>query len=173
MIISFPDYHDAANPIKITLMKKAVRQKMFVGCVFILGVYLGALMFSGVQPRSILTFHRCNQSCLQPKELFGLIGSVVVQRSPRALPRVLLETEKTVVIEHPSPLSDVHYVAIPKKDIRNAFDLHENDLPYLADTYAALQYFIDKEGLSKYTISTNGPGYQQVDYLHFHLRADR
>ncbi len=43
---------------------------------------------------------------------------------------------------------------------------------HLIDIFASLQYLIEKNSLSKYRISTYGPGYQTVDYLHFHLRAD-
>ncbi len=153
-------------------MIKRMRSILIIGMIFMVGFFAGAMVFSGVQPRSLLTFHRCKQTCLERKELLGLIGSVVTQKVPGILPKILLETDKTVVIEHPRPFSDIHYTAIPKKDIRNAFDVGQEDLLYLADAYASLQYFIDKEKLTKYTISTNGPGYQAVDYLHFHLRAE-
>ena len=152
-------------------MRKRIRFVIILVSVFLLGFFGGAMTFSGVQPRSVLTFHRCNGTCLERKELLGLIGSVVVLKIPGVLPRVVLETDKTVVIEHPIPLSDIHYVAIPKKDIRNAFDLRQEDASYLIDIFASLQYLIDKNSLKKYRISTNGPGYQTVDYLHFHLRA--
>ncbi len=145
---------------------------MFFG-VFCTGFLMGAFLFSGVQPRTPLTIHRCSTSCLNEKELLGLLGSFVMQKTPSILPNILLETDKTVVIPHPRPASEIHYVAIPKKDIRSASDIHEEDLPYLADAYASLQYFIEKEKLTKYTITTNGPGYQEVGYLHFHLRAKR
>jgi diadenosine tetraphosphate (Ap4A) HIT family hydrolase len=141
--------------------------------IFSLGFVLGAVLFSGVQPRAPLTIHRCSVSCLSEKELLGLVGSLVMQNTPSILPNILLETDKTVVIPHPRPASEIHYVAVPKKDIRSASDIHEEDLPYLADAYASLQYFIKKERLTKYTITTNGPGYQEVGYLHFHLRAKR
>ncbi len=141
--------------------------------IFFLGFCSGAFLFSGVQPRTPLTIHRCSVSCLSDRELLGLLGSFVMQKTPGILPNILLETDKTVVIPHPRPASPIHYVAVPKKDIRSASDIHEEDLPYLADAYASLQYFIEKEHLTKYTITTNGPGYQEVGYLHFHLRAKK
>ncbi|MSR87237.1 HIT domain-containing protein [Candidatus Peribacteria bacterium] len=143
-------------------------------CISVLiGIFIGGYLFSGVQQRSLLAFHHCERTCLDQKELLGLIGAVLVQKIPGALPHMVLETDKTVVIEHPRPLSDIHYVAIPKRDIHNALSIQQEDIPYLIDIYASLQYLIDKEKLTKYTISTNGPGYQMVDYLHFHLRAER
>jgi hypothetical protein len=109
--------------------------------IFSLGFVLGAVLFSGVQPRAPLTIHRCSVSCLSEKELLGLVGSLVMQNTPSILPNILLETDKTVVIPHPRPASEIHYVAVPKKDIRSASDIHEEDLPYLADAFDQIHHY--------------------------------
>ena len=85
------------------------------------------------------------------------------------MPFKVLETEKTVVIKHPFSSDRVHYVIIPKKDIKNIGEISETDAPYLADAFFVAKWIIEREKLSKYRIYTNGDGSQDVTYLHFHL----
>ncbi|TSC57417.1 MAG: HIT-like protein [Candidatus Peregrinibacteria bacterium Greene0416_19] len=141
--------------------------------VFVAGTVAGGLLFGGLRSRPFLTVERCGTSCLDEKELRGLIGSVITRLAPGLLPEVLLETDRTVAIRHHYPKSPVHYVIIPKKDIKDVGDLAAGDEPYLADAYAVMQSLIEHDQLINYRIHTNGPGYQDVRYLHFHLRADR
>jgi diadenosine tetraphosphate (Ap4A) HIT family hydrolase len=65
----------------------------------------------------------------------------------------------------------VHYVIVPKKDIKNVADLSEADSAYLTDAYLVARRLIERDRLSKYRFYTNGPGIQNVTYLHFHLIA--
>jgi histidine triad (HIT) family protein len=87
------------------------------------------------------------------------------------MPSVLLETDKTIVIKDPLPEARIHYVVIPKKDIKNVGELTEEDGPFLIDAYAVITYIITEQKLSRYYVLTNGPGLQKVTYLHFHLIA--
>jgi hypothetical protein len=135
-----------------------------------MGILLGGYLFTDVQPRSVFAIHRCEQRCLRPNELMGLIGSVVTQKMPGILP-VLLETDHSIVIESPQHLAPVHYVIIPKKDIRDAGEITEEDASYFIDAYTVMRYLIEKKHLKNYQIFTNGPGIQHVTYLHFHLLA--
>ena len=135
----------------------------------LLGIVVGGYLFSDAQPRSFLTFHECQDTCLEQQELLGLLGSVGIQKFPDLIPFVLKETEKTVVIKHPFPQSDLHYVIIPKKDIRDAQDISSEDASYITDAYAVMSAIIREKNLRDYKIITNGPGYQTVGYLHFQL----
>jgi hypothetical protein len=132
------------------------------------GVVIGGYLFSESQPRSFLSLNRC-QNCMEMKELAGLLASVGIQKIPGVIPSVVFETPKTIVVKNPIPESEVDYVIFPKKDIKSIGEISEEDAPFLMDAYLAARHLIEKEKLSRYRILTNGPGFQDVSYLHFHL----
>ncbi len=132
------------------------------------GIVMGGYLFSQSQPRSFLAINRC-QNCLTHEDLLGLLASVGIQKFSGLMPFKVVETEKTVVIKHPFSSDQVHYVIIPKKDIKNIGEISETDAPYLADAFFVAKWIIEREKLSKYRIYTNGDGSQDVTYLHFHL----
>lgn len=145
---------------------------IFLLIVFIAGIIAGGYLFRDTQPRSFLKIDSCNDDCLNPKELLGLISSVGIQNMPDSMPFVVKETDKTVVIDSPIHQAPVHYVIIPKRDIKDAGDISESDKEYLADAYAVIGQIIREKNLTKYKIYTNGPYYQTLTYLHFHLLAN-
>jgi hypothetical protein len=167
------------------------KPKIILASLFFLlvGIAIGGYLFDQSQPRSFLALNRC-QDCLSPKDLAGLIASVGIQKVPGLIPFVVLETDKTIVIKNPlpegrgsGPFSSVrarrnsgitlHYVIIPKKDIKDIGQISKEDAPYLLDAYVVARDIIEKEKLSNYRIYTNGPGFQDVTYLHFHLIGKR
>jgi len=87
------------------------------------------------------------------------------------LPSVIFETDYTLALQVRSAKQGVHYVIIPKKDIKNIGELSAEDAPYLLDIFAVIQHLITDKALSSYRVITNGPGFQDVTYLHFHLVA--
>ena len=119
---------------------------------FGIGIALGAYLFSDTQPRSFLAFQNCEESCFSKQELLGLLGSVGIQKLSDFIPTVVVETDKTVVIEHPIPQSELHYVVIPKKDMRDAEDVTKEDAPYITDAYAVLSSIIRENRLVNYKI---------------------
>ena len=138
---------------------------------FAMGVLVGGFLFAGSKPRSLLTTHECTRNCWHPNEIAGLFASVVVQNMPGVIPNVILETDKTIVFKHPRPMNQIHYIFVPKKDIKNIGELSEEDKEYLIDLYAAVATVVNKQGIKNYRLWTNGPGIQEVTYLHFHLVA--
>jgi hypothetical protein len=135
------------------------------------GVALGAYLFSDTRPRPFLSVHNCEGGCIRPNELVGLLASVGLQRFPGLVPDIVKETDKTIVVEQPGTHTGIHYLVIPKKDIRNAADLSDSDREYLVDLFTVMGEIIRERHLTDYQIMTNGPGYQTVAYLHFHLVA--
>jgi hypothetical protein len=135
------------------------------------GVILGAYLFSDTRPRPFLSLRNCEGNCLRPNELVGLLASAGIQRLSELVPGVVKETDKTIVVEQPGAHTGVHYLVIPKKDIRNAADLSDSDREYLIDLFGVMGQIIREKNLNDYQILTNGPGYQTVAYLHFHLVA--
>ncbi|MCH7604661.1 HIT domain-containing protein [Patescibacteria group bacterium] len=147
---------------------------ILIGLVFIgIGIVIGGYLFADTQPRSFLAFQRCEETCLNPNELVGLLTSVGIQKFPAAIsPFIIRESDKTLVVKHPVPLAELHYVVIPKIDIKDAADLTEKDQEYLIDSYAVMADIIKEKGLFDYKIITNGPGFQTMGYFHFHLVSD-
>lgn len=138
----------------------------------VIGVVLGGYLFSDTRPRSFLALNKCEGTCLQAKELLGLLTSVGVQKFGALAPSVVKETEKTLVIEHPSPQARLHYLVIPKRDIKNIGELSDADGEYLLDAFKSVREIVRENNLTNYRLITNGPGYQGVTYLHFHLMAN-
>jgi histidine triad (HIT) family protein len=135
-------------------------------------VVLGGYLFSDTRPRSFLALNRYEGTCLQANELVGLLASVGVQRFTALAPKVVKETDKTIVIEHPSPAARLHYLVIPKKDIKNLGEFAEADGEYLVDAFKVAREIIREKNLTDYRLTTNGPGFQSATYLHFHLTAN-
>jgi len=135
------------------------------------GIVIGGYLFSQSQPRSLLALNQCD-NCLNPNDLAGLLASVGVQKLPGMVPFIVFETDKTIAIKLPLQKQHFHYVIIPKKDIKNIGELSEADAPYLIDAHLVARQIIEKDKLYKYRWYTNGPGFQNVTYLHFHL-ADK
>lgn len=149
-------------------MKRRKVILLMVGTLMV-GVIVGGYLFSDIQPRSFLALHDCKGTCLQASDLLGLMTAVGIQRFSPLVPSVVMETDKTIVIKHPSPQAPIHYLIIPKKDIKNIGELSDSDRDYLVDSFNVVRKLIRQEKLVDYRLVTNGPGYQGVTYLHFHL----
>lgn len=107
------------------------------------------------------------------QEYAGLLAALSIPYTSRLLPQIEAETPMTVVFRHPAPKYPLHVMFVPKKDIRDVGDLSEEDNAYLTDLFACMTRFIREHRLDRYRIWSNGPGYQDVTYLHFHLGADK
>jgi histidine triad (HIT) family protein len=138
-----------------------------------MGAVLGASLLRSFEPRTFLAWNACqDRSCLRVNEVIGLAAAVGVKYAPDLLPQVVRETSYSIALRHPLPEARVHYIIIPKKDIKNIGELQDTDQTYLLDAFAVMQNFVKQEGLKTYFIRTSGPGYQDVAYLHFHLIAE-
>ncbi len=140
--------------------------------IFIAGLFVGGILFRGSKPRSLLSIHECS-NCLHPNEVAGLFASVVVRKIPGVIPDVILETDKTIVFKHPRQKHRIHYIFVTKKDIKNIGELTDEDKDYIIDLYSTVVTVINRQGLKNYRLLTNGPGEQDVAYLHFHLWAKK
>lgn len=152
-----------------TCMLGFLRKFVVLTVVFILGMAAGGFVVTKIQPRAFLNISECATNCLNSQEFLGLLGSIAVQYTPDSIPDKILETEKTVVIKYPKPVDPIHYVIIPKKDIKNISEVADGDQEYIMDSIAVISEIVGREKITKYKVTTNGPGYQDVAYLHFHL----
>jgi len=138
--------------------------------VFGAGIVVGGYLFSASQPRSFLALSECDH-CYQMKDLAGLLASAGIQRAEAALPLVQKETDKCLAIRHPLPEGRVHFVVFPKKDVKSIADVSVDDGNYVLDCIGVIRALVTENGLRNYRVVTNGPGFQGVTYLHFHLIA--
>lgn len=137
---------------------------------FALGLLIGWWLFSDSRPRQLITLRRRSHASSR-EELLGLLASIGVQKLPGLIPGIILETDKIIVFKHPRPKYRIHYIFSPKKDIKDIGDFSELDRGYLADLFDTIAVVINQENLQDYKLWTNGPGKQDVTYLHFHLGA--
>lgn len=153
---------------------KIINIPLVILCL-ILGIIIGGYLFSDSRPRSVLNLHGCSDKCFKQNEITGLLASVGMAKFydfKSQVVSVVMETDKTLVINHPQAAYPIHYVVIPKKDIKNIADITEEDKEYLVDAFAVIENLIKEKNISDdYKVITNGPGYQSVSYLHFHLVA--
>jgi len=63
-------------------------------------------------------------------------------------------------------------VLFPKHDVKNIATLTSEDMPYVAGCFAMVRELVERDKLDTYVVSTNGPGRQDIAYLHFHLTAE-
>ena len=109
-------------------------------------------------------------------DALGLIGSIGIRDLAGHLdgvPSVVAETDRTFALSVPDPRYRVHYVIVPKKDIRDAGQLTAEDQPYLTDIFLMARHLAEKDSLAGYRLYTNAGGLQTVGYLHFHLVGRR
>jgi len=130
---------------------------------------LGGLLFANSQPRSFLAISDCGSSCYRLSDLVGLLTSAAIQRPTAFVPNVVRETSRCVAISHPFPESRYHFVIFPKKDIKDITDVSVDDQPYVMDCIAVIRALVLEHSLHDYRVHTNGPGLQDIRYLHFHL----
>lgn len=136
------------------------------------GIFVGGYMFSHTQPRSLFSLHACESKCYKPNELAGLLASVGITTFGTAVLPAVFESDRIVVIKHPDPTTSFHEVILPKKDIKNISEIAPEDMPYLEEIFAYIGRAVKANKLERYRLVTNGPGYQSVTYLHFHLTGN-
>lgn len=136
-----------------------------------LGVLIGGLLFSKSIQRSFLAVHSCENECLEPKDLVGLLGSIGIQHTPSLLPFVEAQSKECVAVRHPKPEGRFHLVFFPKRDARNALELTMEDVPFLTGCLALAREQVAKAGVRNYRLITNGPELQHATYFHFHVIA--
>jgi histidine triad (HIT) family protein len=152
-------------------MFRLIRKFIVLALVFVIGAVAGGYITRHVQPRSFISVKNCREDCFKTSELLGLLGSIGIKLN--TIPDVVYETDKSIVVKHPNPSAPIHYVIVPKRDIKSIQDVSEGDEPYIMDAYAVVRELVHRDNLTDYRVYTNGPGYQEVSYLHFHLTAKK
>ena len=143
---------------------------LILAALFI-GILIGGYLFSKSQPRSLLALDQC-RSCMSHEDFLGLLASAGIQNFSGMMPLKVCETDKTIAVKLPSSSRRIHYVIVPKKDIRNVGEISRTNEEYFTDALYVARWIIEQQRLSKYRLYTNGPSSQEVTYLHFHLISE-
>jgi hypothetical protein len=139
---------------------------------FVAGIAVGGYLFARSLPRSFLAVGSCAQQCYKGNDVAGLLASAAIQRAPWLIPGVVLESDTCIALRYPRPQGRIHYVLFPKRDIKNIAALTPADAPYVLGCFALTRELVLRDRLHDYEVVTNGPGRQEVSYLHFHLIGD-
>ena len=148
-----------------------IKMIIMILIVFILGFLAGGILFRNKVPGIPLSIKDCH-NCFRTSQISAILTSLILKNVPGIIPNVILETDKTIVIENPFSEHKIHYIFFPKKDIKDVGSLTEGDKEYIIDLYASIAEVIKMKNIKKYKIMSNGTGRQNIAYLHFHLIVD-
>lgn len=148
------------------------KQITYALLLFAIGVVCGGYLFSESVPRSFLAVGSCEDRCYKLNDIAGLVMSAAILRAPFLIPGIVLESDTCLAIRHPMPHTRIHYVLFPKHDTRSITTLTPADSPFVLGCFALVRTLVLRDKMQAYRLYTNGPGYQEITYLHFHLIAD-
>ena len=90
---------------------------------------------------------------------------------------ILFENDKILVFRDISPKAPVHFLVIPKKEIRTINDINEEDKSLIGELFIVAKEIAKKEGISEEGYRTifncNEHGGQTVYHIHLHVLGGR
>jgi len=146
-----------------------IRLAIILALTFLAGLSIGARAFMNTQPRAWLNLGSCGDRCYRPNDVAGLLTAAGIVNAPGWVPRVVRESDKCLAVPYPRRGRHLHLVFFPKRDIRDISDVTSDDAPYIMDCFAIIRSIVTEQNLLDYRVYTNGPGEQEITYLHFHL----
>ena len=90
---------------------------------------------------------------------------------------ILFENDKILAFRDTSPQAPVHFLVIPKKEIRTINDINEEDKSLIGELFIVAKEIAKKEGISEKGYRTifncNEYGGQTVYHIHLHVLGGR
>tara|TARA_A100001015_G_C14611864_1_gene564528 strand:- start:318 stop:659 length:342 start_codon:yes stop_codon:yes gene_type:complete len=90
---------------------------------------------------------------------------------------ILFENDKILAFRDTSPQAPVHFLVIPKKEIRTINDINEEDKSLIGELFIVAKDIAKKEGISEKGYRTifncNEYGGQTVYHIHLHVLGGR
>ena len=90
---------------------------------------------------------------------------------------ILFENDKILAFRDISPQAPVHFIVIPKKEIRTINDINEEDKSLIGELFIVAKEIAKKEGISEKGYRTifncNEHGGQTVYHIHLHVLGGR
>ena len=102
--------------------------------------------------------------------------SIFTKIIEREIPaNIIYEDEKSIIIEDISPQAPIHYLAIPKKEIKGISDLSESDQGIVDHLMFVIKNEMSNQGINDYrlVINNGSEAGQTVFHLHIHILANR
>ncbi len=90
---------------------------------------------------------------------------------------IIYENDKVIAFKDINPAAPIHFLIIPKKNIKTINDIQENDKILIGELFIAAKkiakdYNIDKNGY-RLIFNCNDDAGQTVFHIHMHLLAGR
>ena len=90
---------------------------------------------------------------------------------------ILFENDKILAFRDISPQAPVHFLVIPKKEIRTINDINEEDKSLIGELFIVAKEIAKKEGIDENGYRTifncNEHGGQTVYHIHLHVLGGR
>ena len=90
---------------------------------------------------------------------------------------ILFENDKILAFRDISPQAPVHFLVIPKKEIKTINDINEEDKSLIGELFIVAKEIAKKEGISEKGYRTifncNEHGGQTVYHIHLHVLGGR
>ena len=90
---------------------------------------------------------------------------------------ILFENDKILAFRDISPQAPVHFLVIPKKEIRTINNINEEDKSLIGELFIVAKEIAKKEGISEKGYRTifncNEHGGQTVYHIHLHILGGR
>ena len=90
---------------------------------------------------------------------------------------ILFENDKILAFRDISPQAPVHFLVIPKKEIRTLNDINKEDKSLIGELFIVAKEIAKKEGISEKGYRTifncNEHGGQTVYHIHLHVLGGR
>lgn len=102
--------------------------------------------------------------------------SIFTKIIDREIPaNIIYEDDKSIIIEDISPQAPIHYLAIPKKEIKSISDLSESDRGIVDHLMLTIKHEMSNQGIDDYrlVINNGSEAGQTVFHLHIHILANR
>ena len=152
----------------------SMRKVLVFVLVFACGFAAGGLSFVGVRARTFPDPRSCGSvDTCRLSALLGTIAAAGIHVPAGLIPELVGESADCVGIKNPVPEDYIDLVFIPRRDVLNLLDTDTPDEPAVMDCVALMRQVSAQRNIRHWRIITNGPGYQRVGILHFHLVEDR
>ena len=105
------------------------------------------------------------------------MASIFTKIIAREIPaHIIAENDQLIVIEDIAPKSPIHYLIIPKREVRDVQSLTTQDLPLVQEMFAMAQWLAKNiPGADQFRLLINSGerAGQKVFHLHMHFLAGK
>ena len=90
---------------------------------------------------------------------------------------ILFENERVLAFRDINPQAPVHYLVIPKKEIKTLNDIEETDKDLIGELFTVAKDIAEQEGIAengyRTIVNCNEHGGQTVYHIHLHVLGGR